>query len=262
MRRLGGGLVARATIGPLFRLGLCVGFSLGFCLGFCLGCGDGGISGTLSDGGAGDAGGGMDSPTSSGSCDPDPLHTGLSATQTGVSVDSFDCSILQGAARYNEPDPMIFKAIIYVESRFDANATACSNMPCGTPTGWTSSETGCYGLMQIVPACGGTQNAPGLLPNGHPNLTKDMSQSTWAGSVFNPDVNISIGIAGVADNRAQVIRQFPGCTQDQYTLMAIGNYNSYGSTRSCTVYNMTYDNLVLQAYRQYSTAANYAAHPY
>jgi len=44
--------------------------------------------------------------------------------------------------------------------------------------------------------------------------------------------------------------------------MAIGNYNSYGSTMSCTVYNTSYDNSVLQAYRQYTSAAGYAAHGY
>ena len=45
-------------------------------------------------------------------------------------------------------------------------------------------------------------------------------------------------------------------------MMAIGNYNSYGSTKSCTVYNTSYDDSVLQAYRQYASAAGYAAHAY
>jgi hypothetical protein len=84
--------------------------------------------------------------------------------QTGVSVDSFDCPILQWSLHYNEPDPMIFKAIIYVESRF-------------------------------------------------------------------------------AD-------------------MSVGNYNSYGSTTSCTAYNMDYDHSVLAPYQQYAAAADYAAHDY
>jgi hypothetical protein len=44
--------------------------------------------------------------------------------------------------------------------------------------------------------------------------------------------------------------------------MAMGDYNSYGSTKSCTQYNSTYDNLVLDAYNKYSTAAGYAAHKY
>jgi len=197
-----------------------------------------------------------------GSCTPDVLRTGLTAQQTGVSVDAFDCEILKWTAKHNEPDAMIFKAIIYVECRFDKLAVACPNLPCGTPQGWTAAESGCFGLMQVVPACGGTPNNVGLLPNGHPNLTKDPSSSGWAGSIFNPDINIQIGIAGIAGNRAQVMKQFPGCTVDQYTMMAIGNYNSYGSTKSCTVYNTAYTSVVLDAYKQYATAAKYPAHNY
>jgi hypothetical protein len=245
------------------------------------GCGGGGsgASGAVDAGGAGagsdarlaqEAGNGGDAAngsdaggtTTSGSCATDPLRTGLTAKQTGVSVDAFDCPILEWAAKYNEPDPMVFKAIIYVESRFDDKSVACPNLPCGTPNGWTAAESGCYGLMQVVPACGGSPNGAGLLPDGHPNLTTDMSSSGWAGSIFNPEINIEIGVAGVAGNRAQVERQFSGCTVDQYTMMAIGNYNSYGSTKSCTVYNTAYDNPLIVAYQQYATAAGYAAHKY
>ena len=35
---------------------------------------------------------------------------------------------------------MVFKAQIYVESRFDNKAVACPNLPCGTPSGWTAAE--------------------------------------------------------------------------------------------------------------------------
>jgi hypothetical protein len=199
---------------------------------------------------------------SPGSCDPDTLHTGLTAVQTGVSVDAFDCPILAWAATYGEPDPMIFKAIIYVESRFDDTEIACPNLPCGTPKGWTVAESGCYGLMQVVPACGDDPDGAGLLSNGQPNLTTDTSASGWAGSIFNPNVNIEVGISGVAGNRAQVEKQFPGCTVDQYTMMAVGNYNNYGSTTSCTQYNMPYDTAVVAAYRQYAAAAGYPAHDY
>jgi hypothetical protein len=201
-------------------------------------------------------------PDASAACTTDPLRTGLVAMQTGVSVDAFDCEILQWAAAYHEPDPMIFKAIIYVESRFDQTSVACPNNPCGVPSGWTSSETGCFGLMQVVPACGGSPDSAGLLPNGHPNLTTEMSSSGWATSIFNPNVNIKIGIAGVAGNRAQEHSHYSGCTEDQYTLMAIGDYNSYGSTHGCTSYNTAYDDLVLTAYREYATAAGYSAHAY
>ncbi len=203
-----------------------------------------------------------DSPAPARSCDADPLRTGLVAMQTGVSVDAFDCNVLAWAAAYGEPDPMIFKAIIYVESRFDQFSVACPNMPCGTPAGWSAAESGCYGLMQIVPACGGSPDGAGIGGDGHPNLTKDTSISDWDGSVFNPEVNVKVGIAGIAGDRGQMKKQFPGCTVDQYTLMAIGSYNSYGSTKSCTVFNKAYDDEVLKAYAQYAKAAGYAAHPY
>lgn len=48
-------------------------------------------------------------------------------------------------------------------------------------------------------------------------------------------------------------------------MMAIGDYgdyDSYGNTKSCSVHNTTYDNLVLDAYKKYSTAAGYPAHNY
>jgi len=163
-----------------------------------------------SSGAGTDASGGVDASSPSGTCNPDPLRTGLTAQQTGVSVDAFDCAILKWSATYSEPDPMIFKAIIYVESRFDAMAVACPNLPCGTPSGWTANESGCFGLMQIVPACGGAINTPVLQPNGHPDLEKDAAASDWPGSVFNADANVHVGIAGVADNRRQVQTKFPG----------------------------------------------------
>jgi len=37
-------------------------------------------------------------------------------------------------------------------------------------------------------------------------------------------------------------------------MMAIGNFNSYGSTQSCTVYNSDYDTAVVDAYNTYSSA--------
>jgi len=211
---------------------------------------------------AGVAGDGGPVVVDGGSCATDPLKTGLTAQQTGVSVDAFDCPILEWTTKYGEPDPMVFKAIIYVESRFDDTEVACPNDPCGTPTGWTTSESGCFGLMQVVPACGDDPGNAGLLPNGQPDLTTDPTSSGWAGSNFNPAINIQIGISGIAGNRAQVVKQFPGCTEDQYTMMAVGDFNSYGSTTSCSVYNFAYDTSVVEAYKTYSSAANWPAHSY
>ena len=204
---------------------------------------------------------GAPAPFDGGTC-TDTLKTGLVTTQNGLSVDLFDCQILQWAATYKEPDPMIFKAIIYVESRFDDTSVACPNLPCGTPNGWSTNECGCFGLMQVVPACGNEPDDAGLLSNGHPNLTTDATASGWATSIFNPDNNIHVGIAGVAGNRAQETKKFAGCTTDQYTMMAVGDYNSYGSTTSCTNVNKAYDDGVIAAYQTYATAAGYAAHPY
>ena len=91
--------------------------------------------------GCGDAGGDGSSGSSvlpPNTCDTDPLKTGIVAEQTGVSADVADCSILKWAAQYGEPDPMLIKAMIYGESRFDYAATGCPNLPCGTPAGWGS----------------------------------------------------------------------------------------------------------------------------
>jgi hypothetical protein len=210
-------------------------------------------SGSPADGGA---------PVTPTSCDSDPLKTNLAPLFNGLSVDSYDCPILAFTAKYNEPDAMIFKAIVYVESRFQNDAVGCtSNGPCCPAKGWTAAECACLGAMQTGPSCNGSSPL-GLLANGHPDLEKDATSADWANSVFNPVVNIELGIAGIAGNRAQVKKQFSGCTEDQYTLMAIGNFNSYGSTKSCTVYNVDYDKAVLDAYKSYATASGWPAHPY
>lgn len=213
--------------------------------------------------GQGQGGGGMGTAGSAGSagassCATDPLHTGEMPPDGD---DEFDCAILAATQKYGEPDAMIFKAIIHTESRFAVDSTACPNLPCGTPPGWTQAESYCYGLMQIVPACVGP-NKTGLLPNGHPNLTTDANSPSYATSIFNPSINIDIGVYGVSDNRKQEKQKFTGCTEDQYTLMAIGDYNSYGSTKSCTVFNTAYDDEVLKTYVKYSQEAGWPAHPY
>jgi hypothetical protein len=221
----------------------------------------GGSSGTGSAAGGTHASGGQggSAATNAGTCAQDPLRTGETSP---AGVDAHDCAILDATAKYREPDAMIFKAIIYAESRFAVDATGCPNYPCDIPTGWTAAESRCFGLMQIVLACGGWPNNEGLLPNGHPNLTTDTTSPDWPSSIYNPSINIDLGVWGISDNRRQVKEQFPGCTEDQYTLMAIGNYNQYGSTQSCTVYNTAYDDAVLVTYRQYSQEAGWPAYAY
>ncbi len=197
-----------------------------------------------------------------GSCDPDPLRTNLEPLWNGNSVDAYDCPILEFTAKYDEPDAMIFKAIIYVESRFQYDAVGCTdNGPCCSERGWGKSECACLGSMQTGPSCSSSSSL-GLLPDGHVNLTSDPNCKEFENSVFNPVVNIELGIAGIAGNRADLMDQFPGCTEDQYTMMAIGSFNHYGSTKSCTEYNFEYDEAVMEAYNEYSAAAGWSAHPY
>ena len=227
--------------------------------------GSGGAATTVGGTGTGgNTGAGGDTTTSastgSAGCDLALLHTGLIAQQTGISVDSYDCSVLEWTAKDSEPDPMIFKAIMYVESRFDNKAVACPNDPCGVPPGWAVAEAGCYGVMQVVPACGGFK--AGLLASGHPDLVTDPASSDWPNSIYNPEIGIELGIGGIAFNRAQIKAQFPGCTEDQYTVMAVGSFNSYGSATGCTTTNMAYVGPVLDAYKEYAAAAGYPAHAY
>lgn len=223
-----------------------------------IGCGNGGNTNT--DGGNGADGSSY--PPDAGTCAPDPLKTNLPVLFNGLSVDIYDCPILTFTAKYKEPDAMIFKAIVYVESRFKSDAVGCtSNKDCCPASNWTPAECACLGTMQSGPECGGASKL-GLLPNGHPDLVTDPNSPDWANSCFNPWVAIELGIAGISGNRAQEKKKFPGCTEDQYTLMAIGDFNSYGSTKSCTVYNTTYDTAVLDAYKKYSAASGWPAHPY
>lgn len=231
----------------------------------CTGCssGDGGGSG---GGGGGSGGstsaGGAGGSIAPGSCDPDPLRTNLPPLFNGNSVDLYDCPILKYTAKYGEPDAMIFKAIVYVESRFQYDAVGCTgNSGCCPESNWAPQECACLGAMQTGPACGASGGL-GLLANGHVNLETNPSSANWPSSVFNPEVNIELGIAGIAGNREQMKQQFSGCTEEQYTLMAIGSFNSYGSTKSCTEYNFDYDNAVLEAYQSYSDASGWKAHAY
>ena len=124
------------------------------------------------DGGSTNTDGGS-TPPDAGTCASDPLKTGLPPLFNGLSVDIYDCPIVTFTAKYAEPDAMIFKAIIYVESRFKNDAVGCtSNGPCCPQSGWTAAECACLGAMQTGPECGSPSKL-GLLPNGHPDLATD-----------------------------------------------------------------------------------------
>jgi hypothetical protein len=200
--------------------------------------------------------------TEPGPCDPDPLLTNLPPLWNGLSVDIYDCPILEYTAQYGELDAMIFKAMIKVESNFEYDAVGCTgNGPCCPEIGWTAAECACLGVMQNGPECGAT-SGPGLRSDGHPEMQTDPSCAEFGNSVFNPAVNIEIGISRFSSIRARMVQDFPGCTDDQYTMMAVGEYNSYGSTQSCTVFNFDYGRAVLEAYVSYSAAAGWPVHPY
>jgi hypothetical protein len=157
---------------------------------------------------------------------------------------------------------MIFKAMTKVESNFEYTAVGCTqNGPCCPEVGWTADECACLGVMQNGPECGASSGL-GLLPNGHPNMETDPSCADFTNSVFNPVVNIEIGISRVARNRERMKQGFSGCTEDQYTMMAVGEYCNYQSTQSCTVINVDYVSVVLEAYNEFSAAAGWPAHPY
>jgi hypothetical protein len=147
---------------------------------------------------------------------PDPLHT------CNVSLDAYDCNILALTAAAAEPDAMIFKAQVALESNFQVFAIS-GDSPCGIKAGWTDMESKSFGLMQLTPACGWLNGA--LLPDGHPNMTQDVSSPEWATSVFNPDVNIAEGVRAIVVGRAGVMRRYPGCTEAEYTKMALGGFN-------------------------------------
>lgn len=197
-----------------------------------------------------------------GPCDSDLLRTNLEPLWNGNNVDDYDCLILQYTAQYNEPDAMIFKAMLYVESRFQYDAIGCSGRgPCCPEIGWSGDECGCLGMMQNGPACGETSGL-GLRSDGHPNMETNPDCVEFTNAIFNPAVNIEIGISRVSSNRERMMENFPGCTEDQYTMMAVGEYHSYQSTQSCTVHNFSYNTVVLEAYNEYSAAAGWPTRPY
>src|SRR6185295_12354577 len=107
---------------------------------------------------------------------------------TRTSKDAYDCPFLDDASKYQEPDPMIFKAQTDLESGFNPQAIS-PDSPCGEAhLDWMVAETKSYGLMQVTPACGWADDA--LLPNGHPNLETNSNANDWSTSVYNPVINV------------------------------------------------------------------------
>ena len=163
-------------------------------------------------GAAGSSGVGGSFPVDAGSCATDPLHTGLPPLFNGNSVDSDDCPILEFTAKYGEPDAMIFKAIIYVESRFQYDAVGCtSNSGCCPQWGWAGAECGCLGAMQTGPWCDPSNLPPGcsasnlgLLATDHVDLETSPSAGDWQTRSSIPrSTSISASRASPATGRRQ-----------------------------------------------------------
>lgn len=149
--------------------------------------------------------------------------TNSTSTATNISIgdpvyDQFDSYIINASDRYNIPDQMMVKSMILQESNFDTFAVS-PDIPCGVPDGWTDQESRSFGLMQVTPACVDEDDTP-------PNLTTDRNSPNWTTSWFNPEYNINRGVESLSENLSLVMNNFPGCSNEQYMLMALGAYNS------------------------------------
>jgi len=182
----------------------------------------------------------------------DPLKTG------NAGHDAFDCTLIDLAAKYQHPDPMMLKAQVNQESDFDEFAVSMDS-PCGIHAGWTDAESKSFGLIQTTPACGEAKVA--LLADGHPNLTKDTASALWQNSVFNPAINLDQGAMTISQSMKALKAKYAGCTENQYTLMSAGAFNSGNNAiLGCGQYNaraQMYVDAVLGRYQKLATAAGY-----
>ncbi|HVU51864.1 MAG TPA: hypothetical protein VHL80_14305, partial [Polyangia bacterium] len=182
----------------------------------------------------------------------DPLKTNSTRN------DAYDCTLLEVSARYGHPDPMMVKAQVAQESSFQVFSIS-PDSPCGTHAGWTDAESKSFGLIQVTPACGEATAA--LLPDGHPNLTMDMTSAMWATSVFNPTLNLGEGVKSITGSLKQLRAKYPGCTDTQYVLMSAGAFNSGDdAVTGCATFNARaqgYVNAVLGHYGAFAKAAGW-----
>jgi LysM repeat protein len=174
---------------------------------------------------------------------------------TGNSVyDQFDSYIVTYSQSFGITDPMIVKSMIMQESAFQPNAVS-PDIPCGIPIGWTADQSKSFGLMQVTPAC--------VQPNTIPNLTQDTTSSQWATSWFNPSYNINRGVQALSTALSDMKNKFPGCTSNQYTLMAVGAYNSGdGSIFGCGSWNDRAGGYITSVLGHYQTFTQMAGIPY
>jgi len=183
---------------------------------------------------------------------PDPL-------QSGSAGDGFDCLILDAVRQFMHPDAMLIKAQMAQESAFNSMAIS-PDSPCGVPMGWTDAEAKSFGLTQVTPAC--NEAFPLVLPDGHPNLTTDMTSDLWPTSVFNAKANIEQGVRTCMAFLQDVKDAHPGCTDTQYALMSAGAFNSGArAVTGCGMYNTRASNYVNAVLTHYSTFSQRAGWP-
>lgn len=184
-------------------------------------------------------------------CDPNK-----NALTTGKSEwDAYDCQLLALAQKYGHPDARILKTQLKWESQFVVFETS-HDSPCGIKSGWSDAESKSFGLFQVTPACGEGKRT--LLPNGHPNLTKDTSSKLWATSIFNPAVNLDEGVKSITEGNLVHAREaFPNCTERQQVLIAAAFYvDGWDAVSGCTSFAkglaLDYVNAILNEYRRFA----------
>jgi hypothetical protein len=88
-----------------------------------------------------------------------------------------------------------------------------------------------------------------------------MQSALWATSVYNPQLNLDMGIMTITTNLQQVRARFPGCTMAQYVLMAAGAFNSgVNAVLGCSMFNaraQAYATAVLGHYAGFATRARW-----
>ena len=182
----------------------------------------------------------------------DPLKT------NNARIDAYDCTLVDLATMYMHPDPMMVKAQVQQESSFQLLATS-QDSPCGIKAGWTDAESKSFGLVQVTPACGEAKTA--LLPDGHPNLTTDMTSPMWSTSVFNPELNLGEGYKTITSMLRSLKTKYAGCTDAQYVLMSAGAFNSgTGAVLGCNMFNaraQAYVDAVLTHYHGFARVAGW-----
>jgi hypothetical protein len=84
-----------------------------------------------------------------------------------------------------------------------------------------------------------------------------MGSPLWATSVYNPELNLDLGIRANAEALRAVKATHADCTDVEYTLMAAGAYNSgSGAVTGCNEFNdraRNYVNAVLGHYSSFAT---------